>query len=203
VASDGRSTRGWKATSRQKALALRSPRLAQAPPWPHRASADKSHLGQPASLQFAKCLALQPACRSTSLATACHPCGLVRASRPAFPRLAASPLGFPLLLSRAQRWRQRRGVPSKQPEGERNPEFLPPRSPRGVAPSAGRTVGRNAALLLWPPRAICARRKASQPCRLPHRRTNSLRPHGKPDFSPPPGLLRSPRHSKGVGFCMD
>ena len=30
--------------------------------------------------------------------------------------------------------------PSKQPEGERNPEFLLPRFPRGVAPSAGRWV---------------------------------------------------------------
>ena len=31
-------------------------------------------------------------------------------------------------------------MPSKQPEGKRNPEFLPPRFPRGVAPSAARTV---------------------------------------------------------------
>jgi len=57
--------------------ALKSPGLmcltaAQAPPWPHRASADKSRLGQLASLLFAKCLVVQPACRSTGLALACR-----------------------------------------------------------------------------------------------------------------------------------
>ena len=57
--------------------------------------------------------------------------------------------------------------------------ILPRRSPRGVAPSAARTVGRNAALLLWPLRAICTSTIASRPCRQPHRRTNSPLPHRK------------------------
>jgi len=91
-------------------------------------------------------------------------------------------------------------VPSKQPEGERCPEFLPPRFPRGAAPSAARTVGRNAALLLWPLRATYANTTASQACRPPHRRMNSPLPRRKPAFSPPPGLLRSPQQGKTAGL---
>ena len=72
VAAAGRPSRDWKASSRQKALGLRPPRLAETPPWPHRTSANDEHLGQPASLLFTKYLAVQPACRSTDLAFACR-----------------------------------------------------------------------------------------------------------------------------------
>ncbi len=80
---------------------------------------------------------------------------------------------------------------------------MPRRSPRGVAPSAARGVGRNAALLPRPFRATCAGTTTTQPCRPHHCRTHSPLPCRKPDCSPPPGLLRSPRHSKGVGFATD
>jgi len=202
VAAARRSPHDWKATPRQKALALPSPRLAKAPPWPHRAIANSDN---PANNLTCVC---KVPCASTRLPLdrprlclpGCLPFARVSRRARFLSRLAASPLGFPLLLSRAQRLRQRRGVPSKQPEGKRNPEFLPPRFPRGVAPSAARTVGRHAALLLWPPRAICVSTPASQACHPPHGRMHSPLPRRKPAFSPPPGLLRSPQHGETAGL---
>jgi len=76
------------------------------------------------------------------------------------------------------------------------PNFCRHGFPRGVAPSAARTVGRNAALVRWPFRATCAGTPASRPCRPHHCRMHSPLPCEKPDFSQPHGLLRSPRQGK-------